>query len=237
MLVPLNTCRQEITDVNIDISNVNKYYTTKDNFGNHKFYGEIIQSHNSFSVLVSGVASTGLEIYEEYTQAPSAFSLFKYQTAITYPLSTINSYHKSLNLQKFNSDYEKAIHIMRAVYTHFKYVTGSTQIHATAEEALKLGEGVCQDYAHIMLSLLRIEGIPCRYVVGIMQGEGASHAWTEVLCNGYWYGFDPTNNKLVDDEYIKISCGRDSGDCAVIRGIFRGLAEQIQTELVVVEEL
>lgn len=92
---------------------------------------------------------------------------------------------------------------MRAVYTHFKYVTGSTQIHATAEEALKLGEGVCQDYAHIMLSLLRIEGIPCRYVVGIMQGEGASHAWTEVLCNGYWYGFDPTNNKLVDDEYIK----------------------------------
>lgn len=88
-----------------------------------------------------------------------------------------------------------------------------------------------------MLSLLRMEGIPARYVVGMMLGEGASHAWVEVLCNGYWYGFDPTNDKLVNEEYIRVSCGRDAGDCSVIRGTFYGLVAQMQQERVVVEQI
>ena len=95
---------------------------------------------------------------------------------------------------------------------------------------------MCQDYAHIMLSLLRMEGIPARYVVGMMTGEGSSHAWVEALCNGYWYGFDPTNNKLVNADYIRVSCGRDSADCSVIRGNFYGCVTQRQNEKVVVEK-
>lgn len=71
----------------------------------------------------------------------------------------------------------------------------------------------------------------------MMLGEGVSHAWVEVLCNGYWYGFDPTNNKLVNDEYIKVSCGRDSNDCSVIRGKFYGIVSQMQTESVTVGEV
>ena len=85
-------------------------------------------------------------------------------------------------------------------------------------------------------SLLRMEGIPARYVVGMMTGEGSSHAWVEALCNGYWYGFDPTNNKLVNADYIRVSCGRDSADCSVIRGNFYGCVTQRQNEKVVVEK-
>ena len=70
-----------------------------------------------------------------------------------------------------------------------------------------------------------------------MLGEGAAHAWVEALCNGYWYGFDPTNNKLVNDEYLRFSVGRDSTDCPVIRGSFYGTARQKQSESVVVERL
>ena len=86
-----------------------------------------------------------------------------------------------------------------------------------------------------MLCLLRMEGISARYVTGMMLGEGASHAWGEALCNGYWYGFDPTNNLLVDDAYIRVGCGRDSADCSIIRGTFYGLASQVQRECVTVE--
>ena len=64
----------------------------------------------------------------------------------------------------------------------------------------------------------------------MLYGEGSSHAWTEVLCRGYWYGFDPTNRKIVNDEYIRVSCGRDSSDCLLITGTMNGEAKQTQSE-------
>lgn len=86
--------------------------------------------------------------------------------------------------------------------------------------------GVCQDEAHIMLALLRMKGIPCRYVMGYMLGEGSTHAWVEVLREEKWIGMDPTNRRMVNDEYITVSAGRDANDCPVNRGIFSGMAKQ-----------
>lgn len=70
---------------------------------------------------------------------------------------------------------------MDVVYHSIRYVQGVTQVTTTAENAAELGMGVCQDYAHIFLALLRKEHVPCRYVVGMMSGEGASHAWVEIF--------------------------------------------------------
>ena len=106
----------------------------------------------------------------------------------------------------------------------------------SAEEAAALSMGVCQDYAHILLALLRHEHIPCRYVVGMMMGEGASHAWIEVSDGEKWIALDPTNNCPVDDRYINISHGRDAKDCTINQGFFYGLPEQLQEIHVVVEE-
>ena len=86
--------------------------------------------------------------------------------------------------------------------------------------------GVCQDEAHIMLALLREKRIPCRYVMGYMLGEGATHAWVEVARDGLWLGFDPTNRRLVNEEYIRVAAGRDANDCPVNRGVFIGAASQ-----------
>jgi transglutaminase-like putative cysteine protease len=72
----------------------------------------------------------------------------------------------------------------------------------------------------VYIAILRMAGIPARYTVGMMQGEGESHAWAEANCNGYWYGIDPTNALLINESYIKISHGRDYGDCMISRGIF-----------------
>lgn len=156
------------------------------------------------------------------------------QTPLTSPGDAINAYHRSLAL--CGGDYDKALHIMHSLHAALRYHPGATPVHESAEAAFAQGRGVCQDYAHIMLSLLRMEGIKARYVTGMTIGEGASHAWVEALCCGYWYGFDPTNNLLVDDRYLRAACGRDSADCAVIRGTFYGSARQTQREQVSVQE-
>ncbi len=88
------------------------------------------------------------------------------------------------------------------IFSQFKYIKGITNVETTVAEILQLESGVCQDFAHLMLELLRNTGIPCRYVSGYicpnkngMRGEGATHAWVEAWIPGYgWTGIDPTNN-------------------------------------------
>ena len=132
---------------------------------------------------------------------------------------------------------EKAVCVMDYLYTHFEYVPGVTDVETTAAGALRLGRGVCQDYAHIMTAVMRYMGIPARYVNGLMIGEGATHAWVEIYTDGGWYGLDPTNDLHIDDYYIKLAHGRDYGDCVVDRGIFLGNAAQEHKIYVNVEEI
>ena len=88
-----------------------------------------------------------------------------------------------------------------------------------------------------MAALCRLNGLPARYVSGMLIGEGFSHAWVEVFCNGRWYGFDPTNDVLVTDSHIKIGVGRDAYDCQINRGIIKGGGSQTQTVEVKVNEI
>ena len=98
-----------------------------------------------------------------------------------------------------------------------------------AEQAMAQGMGVCQDYAHILLSLCRLEGIPCRYAAGLLPGEGESHAWVDIYDGGCWTALDPTHDRRALDGYIRFSTGQDSAACSISRGIFRGFARQEQT--------
>ena len=117
------------------------------------------------------------------------------------------------------------------------YISEATDIETTAAEALRLGKGVCQDYAHIMTAVMRYMKIPARYVNGLMIGEGFTHAWVEVYVNGGWYGFDPTNDLHIDEYYIKFAHGRDYGDCTVDKGRFLGNASQKLNIFVNVEDI
>ena len=199
-------------------------------FGSRRIYGCIEQPHTDFTIRVSGQVKTGTAIFEEYSEDPLESAVFRVQSGLTQPGPSIRAFHDSLPLS--GNAYDRALTIRRAVHEAFRYLPGITTAHESGEAAFSRREGVCQDYAHVMLSLLRMEGIPARYVTGMLLGEGASHAWVEAQCRGYWYGFDPTNDLLVDDSYIRVSCGRDSADCAIIRGTFLGLAAQTQREQV-----
>ncbi len=117
--------------------------------------------------------------------------------------------------------------IMNWVYQHFQYEHDVTGIRTTAVEALRLGRGVCQDYAHIMLVLCRLCGLPARYVSGHMLGEGGTHAWVEVLVPGERDGtalavpFDPTHDRRASLSYLTIATGRDYFDVAPTSGTYQ----------------
>ena len=120
------------------------------------------------------------------------------------------------------------------IFTHFTYIKGITTIESTVDEILEKQAGVCQDFAHVMLELLRMMGIPSRYVSGYicpnkngMRGEGATHAWVEAYIPHYgWAGIDPTNNVWVTDTHVKLAVGRDFADCSPAKGTFKGPARQ-----------
>jgi transglutaminase-like putative cysteine protease len=120
------------------------------------------------------------------------------------------------------------------IFNHFNYIKGITTIETTVEEILEHRSGVCQDFAHVMLEMLRSLGIPSRYVSGYicpnkngMRGEGATHAWIEAWIPGNgWVGNDPTNNVWVTNHHVKLAVGRNFNDCSPIKGTFKGPARQ-----------
>lgn len=120
------------------------------------------------------------------------------------------------------------------IYANFKYIKGITNIETTVQEILELRSGVCQDFAHVMLEILRSAGIPSRYVSGYicpnkngMRGEGATHAWIEAWIPGNgWTGIDPTNNVWVTNHHVKLAVGRNFNDCSPVKGTFKGPARQ-----------
>jgi transglutaminase-like putative cysteine protease len=113
------------------------------------------------------------------------------------------------------------------VHDDFVYEVGVTDIDTTAAEAWAAGRGVCQDYAHCMLALCRLCGLPARYVSGHLLGEGGTHAWVELLvqdANGVVRAvpFDPTHDRRVGPRYVTVAVGRDYRDVAPTSGTFEG---------------
>jgi len=120
------------------------------------------------------------------------------------------------------------------IFKNFSYIKGITTVETTLSEIFKLRSGVCQDFAHLMLEILRSQQIPSRYVSGYicpnkngMRGEGATHAWVEawIPVQG-WTGIDPTNNTWVSDHHVKLAVGRNFNDCSPVKGAFKGPAKQ-----------
>ena len=121
-----------------------------------------------------------------------------------------------------------------SMFNWFDYVPKATHVDSPIDHAIETRRGVCQDFAHIMTTLVRHVKIPCRYVSGYLypralhpdrSSEGATHAWVEALLPGLgWVGFDPTNNLLAGERHIRTAIGRDYADVPPTRGVFKGKA-------------
>lgn len=233
--MPRSDERQLIHYIKMELSPPTTYQSAMDSLGNAYIYGKYISPHKEFQIRVVGEVDTGLQPYLT-EKKPQNIGMFRVQTPCTAPGPAIEAFYKK-NYISGGNPLECTLDLMHKLYDSFTYESGSTRVESTAEEAMAQGKGVCQDYSHIMLSLCRKAGIPARYIVGMLEGEGASHAWIEIYQNGKWYALDPTNNLIVDDIHMKISHGRDYKDCAINKGLLCGGGCQKQSVTVVMEEL
>lgn len=233
--IPASDARQKIIQLQKYVFPADFLSESRDSWGNSLLYGGCREPHTAFEANVCGQAAVGL-CDSTPSDNPMRDSLFRYATPLTAPDGQIRDFVHSVHLSNADA-LTAAQHTMEAVHAHMRYVPGCTTVQTTAAQAFAAGCGVCQDYSQIMLSALRPMGIPCRYVAGMLLGEGASHAWVEVLHEGRWYAFDPTNCQPVSDGHIKLSHGRDAWDCSINRGLFRGFASQKTDISVIVTEV
>ncbi len=139
---------------------------------------------------------------------------------------------ESKNL-KSKSPYKAVLELCEYIYQNFKYHKGITNVDSSIEEVWKLKAGVCQDFTVLLLQMVRMLGIPARYVSGyicpndaITRGEGATHAWIEAYIPFYgWLGIDPTNNAIANENHVRLAIGRNYNDCSPVKGVFKGKVE------------
>jgi len=227
--VPLSNMSQKLLQGSFILSEPVTVNRSVDCWHNDIQYGFAPGLHSSFGYVESGIVRICGNVMVDRNPSP----LFSVHTSLT----NINDSMICLVDKVSGDNFSMACAIATNVYQYMEYVSGSTSAVTTALQAFEQKQGVCQDFAHILISLCRYKKIPARYVCGLVKGEGKTHAWTEIWSDGVWYGIDPTSETVVSDAYIKIASGRDASDCSVSRGVFCGDVGQTTDVKVFVEEL
>ncbi len=221
--------------------------TYRDYLGNHVHHFDIPERHKRLLLIAESLVEIRPPLPVPDSLSPSAWdeldillesadvwesltpSHFARPTALLYQLA------QDLNITRRDDPLSLMREINSAIYDTFTYKPNSTQVDSPIDDALSDRQGVCQDYAHIMIALARELRIPCRYVSGYLfhreddrarTANDASHAWVEALLPGLgWVGFDPTNNVLAQDRHIRVAVGRDYMDVPPTRGVYKGKAD------------
>lgn len=241
MLYPINDKQQEVKEQKLKITGDPSIDVFTDYYGNQVGTFTNPEAHRILQIESIIVVNVKKRMMPE----PNIFDqdLWSNLKQVAYQLPYINylkqEYFKSQDeiiasintgQKDIKTPFEVAKYLCDYVYTNFKYIKGVTTVETTVEEIWKIKSGVCQDFAHILLVMLRYMGIPARYVSGYicpnkngMRGEGATHAWVEAYLPDYgWLGLDPTNNCIVDDTHVRLAVGRNFVDCSPVKGTYKG---------------
>lgn len=237
-----------------------------DFFGNNITFLSIFREHKKLKVISTSVVN--IEHRESSTLASRSPVLWKevknilavksgeFQDVIQY---TLPSHHIPLSdiIKRFAEDcfhpqatlWEVCNALMKKIYSTIEFKPGFTTVNTPVESVIRLQKGVCQDFAHLMISCLRNMGLPARYVSGYIEtipppgkeklvGTDASHAWVSVYFPAIgWVEFDPTNNLIPDLAHITTAYGRDYHDVAPIKGIVFSSGQQKLSVRVDVERI
>jgi transglutaminase-like putative cysteine protease len=184
----------------------------------------------------------GPAAWSRVDEMASSGQCWEYLSPSTFVNETpaLESLRHEIGLERGNDPLVAVRRLMGEMYARFEYSPRSTRVDSPIDEALETRKGVCQDFAHIFLSLARPLGLPARYVSGYLfqsaerrerSTDGATHAWVEVLLPDLgWVGLDPTNNLMADDRHIRVAVGRDYADVPPTRGVFKGMST-VRSEL------
>ena len=229
--LPYRSPTLRVSRAEVETSPSSRLATQRDGFGNTLSVGSVVEEHDSFSY--GGTGRVIIDLSRALPQEPHP--MYRYATDLTRPDEAILDFAHEQKTAGLSTS-EVAETIAHAVHAHMLYLPGSTTVNTTAAQAFAKGQGVCQDFAHITLAILRELGIFARYVSGLTVGEGETHAWVEINENGIWTGFDPTRDQRVDETYLPLAVGRDWASCPIENGSFLGLVDQTQQVSMAVKE-
>jgi len=244
-LYPINDNFQKVIYQKININTFPYIDTYLDFYNNVVGTFMIIEPH-SFLAIESDieVVTYPKTLPEDLTEAALQWEDLKLLQNNTYyidflkhkPFSGTQDVLKWIESKDLNTltPYKILIDLCEHIYTNFKYIKGITTVDSTLDDIWSLKSGVCQDFTNIMLQIVRMLGIPARYVSGyicpndmITRGEGATHAWIEAYIPFYgWLGFDPTNNVIANENHVRLAAGRNYNDCSPVKGVFKGNVEE-----------
>ncbi|TDD73142.1 transglutaminase family protein [Jiangella aurantiaca] len=240
-VTPRSDPRQRVLDATVEVSPAASLYRYVDYFGSVVTAFDVHAAHSELTVTASCVVETAPEPsppadepavpWSALAEPDTADELGEYlrQTRRTAPDDELLAVAARVRAAATPDDGAR----LAAGWTHSRlaYVTGSTSVHTNAVEALGEGRGVCQDFAHVTIALLRSAGVPARYVSGYLHprpgaavGEtvtGESHAWVEWWAGG-WRAYDPTNDAVPGPGHVVVARGRDYDDVTPLRGIYHG---------------
>lgn len=238
-LQPLHADGQQRLSFQLSTTPLEEAHQYIDRFGNDVRHFDVIQPHHKLMV----AAVSEVQTPERFTgsAAPLApLDHFDYLQGTDYAPLTAELSGLAVSHAVVDDARATVLTLMNAIFNGLKYEKGVTDVTTTADKALALGGGVCQDFAHIMLAACRSQGLPARYVSGYLYNNGhtaASHAWLDVYAAGYgWISVDPTHNCEQTDHYVRVAVGRDYADVPPTRGIFKGNAkEKMEVEVKVAQ--
>lgn len=250
-LQPLSRADQQLEDFRLDIDPpATRNQASLDYFGNPQHHLTLTTPHHALTVR----AESRVRRLAAATPKPSASPAWEsVRAAMRYragqpwlpaaefcfpsafvPLHPAFQAYAQLEFTPGRPLLEAAIGLMARIHHEFTYATASTDLTTPALEAFSRRQGVCQDFAHIMIACLRSLGLPARYVSGYLLtqpppgqprllGVDASHAWLAVWCPQHdWVELDPTNNLIAAQSHAVIACGRDYADVTPLRGVIQG---------------
>lgn len=238
-LTPQDGPGQQVLNWQTSVTGAGREAAYKDHFGNQV---ELVSIHDgSWSISVMAMGEVETEDRNGVFGPHAGYAplwLFRRETPLTKPGKLVRELARSID-----GDGELArLHaLMATVAGTVEYKKDATGSETTAEQALELKAGVCQDHAHVFIAAARQMGLPARYVSGYMLDAGArdaaSHAWAEAHVHGLgWVGFDPTNLICPDERYVRIATGLDYTDTAPISGMRIGTTPETIVVSVSVEQ-
>ena len=237
---PVSDDNQSVRSFHLVINPAAEAYRFNDGFGNRVHHFNLLHSCQDIRVVAASVVEThpqrrslkdSLVAYplaeQEIDLSARSFLSFRGPVRRT---ERLNPLLEALQPRPGMSVGELVISIASYISGYFEYAPDVTLASSPIDDVLREGKGVCQDFTHLMIALARTFGIPARYVSGYVHRpnkESQSHAWCEVwLPDLGWYGVDPTNNREVDDHFVKVAIGRDFTDVPPNKGVYRGKAEE-----------
>lgn len=243
-LQPRSDARQRCLKFHLDVDPGATIMEYRDFMGNIVHHFDIAESHSQIKLTSQALVEVDLEPAPQeagsWTDLDALVETDDHwemllPSKFTEPSERLQTLAQELNFVRRGAPLQLLMELNEAIYNTFAYVPNSTKVDSLIDEALESRQGVCQDFAHIMIALARQLRIPCRYVSGYLYRgesatdrsvEGASHAWVEALVPGVgWVAFDPTNNCLGEGRHIKVALGRDYADVPPTRGVYKGGAQ------------